>query len=188
MAEIELENLTTPDLKRKFLLGALNGDFDVPGTEVDPSLIHVDDTIGKRVFIGDTMVYGDTGWRNVASLLREGVAPSSNIGVCHLRRIGDVVYFNFKLDVTIEGTGLFSPSFTDAWLPVTYYYFPVYSGPLATGASGLVLRDKPSYSAAPGVRFTSPTSRPYLADTTIVFSGSYPVAPGWPSALPGVAI
>jgi len=124
VAEIELENLTTPDLKRKFLLGALNGDFDVPGTEVDPSLIHVDETVGKRIFIGDTMVYGDTGWSPIArwsngeitlGALPSGLAPRGTVqGGVFIRRINTEVHFA----ITEAIVTAVNPEFTS--IPVGY--------------------------------------------------------------------
>ncbi|MGO3084274.1 hypothetical protein [Ancrocorticia populi] len=53
-----------------------------------PNLIpRIDTTVGTRVFIGSTMVYGDTGWRNVTSLLANGWTAD----YVHIRRVGDVV-------------------------------------------------------------------------------------------------
>lgn len=52
---------------------------------------------------GWRVVFGDTGWRNVANLLTAGLAVSTAAGVCRIRRINDTIYFEFKLDVTVAG-------------------------------------------------------------------------------------
>lgn len=53
----------------------------------DETLAHgitVDTSVGTRVFVGDTMIYGDTGWRDISSLV---TFPVTN-GWMRMRRVG----------------------------------------------------------------------------------------------------
>ena len=52
-----------------------------------PPRTRIDTTVGTRVFAGDTMIYGDTGWRDVKGLDAAGFS-----GALEVRRINNTVH------------------------------------------------------------------------------------------------
>ena len=48
--------------------------------------IRIDTTVGTRVFAGDTMIYGDTGWRNV-----DWLPTGHDIGTLKVRRQNNTI-------------------------------------------------------------------------------------------------
>lgn len=54
---------------------------------------HVDTTVGTRVFVGDVMIYGDTGWRDVRGMLPAGWTADAFA----MRRVGP------QVAVTVSG-------------------------------------------------------------------------------------
>lgn len=45
----------------------------------DLTAIRRDSTLGNRIFVGDTMVHGDTGWRDVTSVYLKTAASTGNV-------------------------------------------------------------------------------------------------------------
>ena len=66
-----------------------------PAVDIDTGIpIQVDTTVGTRVFIGGHMVYGDTGWRDISSLVDPasmGPFTGGTSSYCEMRREGDLV-------------------------------------------------------------------------------------------------
>lgn len=59
-----------------------------PFPNPDPALaLRVDNSVGTRVFVGDTMIYGDTGWRDISDEVSDRES-----GRLLIRRIGDIVF------------------------------------------------------------------------------------------------
>ena len=54
-----------------------------------PPRTRIDTTVGTRVFAGDTMIYGDTGWRDVSDTTLVEVTEAR----LFIRRIGNMVYY-----------------------------------------------------------------------------------------------
>lgn len=52
--------------------------------------LRVDTTVGTRIFAGNTMIFGDTNWRNVSASLMNGWT-----GTVWLRRKGDQIIYRF---------------------------------------------------------------------------------------------
>lgn len=50
-----------------------------------------DTTVGTRIMVGTTTIYGDTGWRDITALLN----PQPNSGKLRIRRVADAVYVQF---------------------------------------------------------------------------------------------
>lgn len=63
--------------------------------------VRVDTSVGTRVFAGDTMIYGDTGWRMIP-YHTEVVS-----GELRIRRVNNTVALNLSAIVPVEGSGLF---------------------------------------------------------------------------------
>lgn len=51
---------------------------------------------------GWKVLYGDTGWRDVSSLLKSGIAPSAS-GYARMRRVGSRVSVELRLNITTAG-------------------------------------------------------------------------------------
>jgi len=65
----------------------------------DETLAHgitVDTSVGTRVYVGDTMIHGDTGWRDIGANLLDGWEPAAN-RVLIMREGNDVT---LRLDTT----------------------------------------------------------------------------------------
>lgn len=64
------------------------------------SLIRVDTTVGKRIFINDGvtehMIFGDTGESNVSQLLSNGWVLVQPAGAMFIQRIGDIVHLRLR--------------------------------------------------------------------------------------------
>lgn len=58
--------------KKADLIGGRIDPAQLIGTGATGTGIRVDDSVGTRVFVGTTMIYGDTGWRNVSAGLVNG--------------------------------------------------------------------------------------------------------------------
>jgi hypothetical protein len=55
--------------------------------------ITVDTSVGTRVYVGDTMIYGDTGWRDVSDFISNMFDPD---GVCEIKRENNYVSLRFR--------------------------------------------------------------------------------------------
>lgn len=53
--------------------------------------ITVDNSVGTRVFVGDTMIHGDTGWRDISEYM---IAETTGTTRIFIRRLGGVVYLS----------------------------------------------------------------------------------------------
>lgn len=74
-------------------------------TKVQGSLkITEDNSVGKRIFAGGTMIYGDTGWRDVTELLTpstyvSAVPGSASHGI-FVKRVNNEVFWKVRLVVS----------------------------------------------------------------------------------------
>lgn len=66
--------------------------------------LRVDTTVGTRIFAGDTMIHGDTGWRDVTMHMGDIVGPA-NTGSISVRRIGNRVLWRFNNFLLLSGSG-----------------------------------------------------------------------------------
>lgn len=69
-------------------------------------VIRRDDSAGTRIFIGDVMIHGDTGWRDVTAL-RTG---SGTVDSVLIRRLGDTVHLRLKQPTGVVGELLALPA------------------------------------------------------------------------------
>lgn len=66
--------------------------------------ITVDESVGTRVFVGDTMIYGDTGWRDITDDYPNTILPNSIPGSgVFIRRVNDLVSINFAATTFVDG-------------------------------------------------------------------------------------
>jgi hypothetical protein len=150
-----------------------------------------DAAVGQLAIGGVEM--GDTGWRDVSSLLRTGLAKmtGSSPGVARMRRLGNVIHFNFHLNVTAGSiTSLFTASLPSGW------------GANLDGAASTFLNSAtPSYtSTSNNVNTPTTANHTFVSATamgfsialpnpgTVTWQGSYSAVAAWPTAVIGTAL
>lgn len=147
-----------------------------------------DNSVGKRIFIGDTMVYGDTGWRAL-STWDEGVVsgfplnpswePGAGSGGIYVRRVGDKVYFRI---VNLNRLSVDEASVWPALHRVPTGFLPELHEPIYG------LRTASSFAVI-NVQQNGQISRPsgvLSGDNGLhTVSGSYLSRNSWPTSLPG---
>lgn len=142
--------------------------------------LRLDTSVGTRIFAGDTMIHGDTGWRDVSALFPE-FDPTDRSPYFRYRRVGDHVTF------LIRGTFLESD------------YDSTFGPHLAT----LGALPPTSYSPTIGYWFENPTSirnlssdgydwflqaRGVQENMRITAVAQYYTRSKWPSTLPGLPL
>lgn len=147
----------------------------------------------KKTGTGNTgwkVTVGDTGWRDVSSLLVSGLVVSSSIGVCKMSRVGDVVRFAFKLDVS---AGSISTILASGAMPVgfrpsghAYMWSTLWTATTAGALANSLTTSRigytqPENSSPLAVNGTTPFPNP----GTIAWTGEYVTADPWPTVLPG---
>ena len=143
-----------------------------------PPRTRIDTTVGTRVFAGDTMIYGDTGWRDIKGLDAAGFS-----GDLEVRRINNTVH--------IRLIGLSPPE--DLVRP-TIARLP--SGFRASGRAMLPL----THATAVGTQArlwidsaiarvimgnTSAVDEVYTSSTKLTGINSFVTDNPWPTSLPG---
>ena len=152
-----------------------------------PPQIRTDTAVGTRIFAGGTIIYGDTGWRNIASWLDPSVKLNSNLGKAKVRRIGDIVYFDLKLEVVAETTSILTG------VPLGFRAgsdFPTDAGITtaptpAAGASALRSYTAPGVIYAGDKPLRTGAITPLQAGITMAWTLSYTTPDPWPTSLPG---
>lgn len=133
---------------------------------------HVDTTVGTRVFVGDVMIYGDTGWRNIGATRMNGWEASA--GSVYVRRLGDTVH--------VQISALTASAATDR----TVLTLPLGFRPTRGFAPGAA-----EYYGTEFVLARVTTSGALQVNHTTVPDGArngyitYATAQDWPTALPG---
>lgn len=159
------------------------GDQGAPGN----ATMRVDTSVGTRVYMNDgaaeRLVYADTGWRDIASLLPAGltVSASGNASRPMLRRINDTV----SLELYLDCTGANITSLLE--LPVGYRPRVTISRPgqVFVDTAGTA-RPLPStavtwYLSSASVRTGSPLPNP----GTVQVTARWTTSNAWPATLPG---
>ena len=153
-----------------------------------PPRTRIDTTVGTRVFAGDTMIYGDTGWRDMSQYLVPGLAISSSFGRARMRRIGGRVEFDVKLDVAQSGLTEIFNGIPMGFRPMSQYPMDnqIFTAP-TTGAGASLLTSGTHI----GVFYpnTSPlrtgAATPWPDQGTIAWTSSYSTSDPWLTSLPG---
>lgn len=142
----------------------------------------VDQTAGRAIYTWDDvngreqLVWGDTGWRDVTSLLLNGWTATS--GHLNIRRIGSIVYARFGNVSSAAATGS-----------------TLYTLPSGFGVGQWQAFDIPSYAAAnQKLVVDNYDMKPPAFTQSIVYSAggryaviSWPANDSWPTSLPGTA-
>lgn len=142
----------------------------------DPALsLRVDNSVGTRVYVGDTMIYGDTGWRELVPI-------NGWVGAIYVRRVNNTVYYRGKI-------GAETASNSNAWdIPTGYR------------AGNIVSSNGHGYEYGRAIVYTE-ESEPKIKNVSFYFSRfsitnydpahtyginvSYPTTNDWPTTLPG---
>lgn len=139
-----------------------------------------DTSVGERIIATvnglDTMLYGDTGWRNVDSLLVNGWTAHS----IRMRRVGNVWFIRFR---GLNGSAATDPMIMDLgqWVPE--------SG--AADGIGVVIPGTPSdgfvtqYGGQGWLRLRRPSLPWTTATDAPALILSIPTTSAWPTTLPG---
>lgn len=165
--------------------------FTDPASSTAALDLRMDNTVGTRVFAGDTMIYGDTGRRNIP--LTGSWVESSTAGRFTFRRVGTLVEFEGRLQAQESLLGTPRNSVTDLVTP-TRGFLPRNIG----GGSGFVAGN--AYGLVGGVnadgivRFSNTTMTIHLKAAggnwatvdTLLVHGVYLTDDDWPTSLPGL--
>lgn len=136
--------------------------------------LRVDTSVGTRVMLGNVMIYGDTGWRNVTADLLYGWTAET----VAIRRVGSTV------EVRIVGLNGQAATANTFFVPPAGF---VPHGPgglsiLATSTPGAVHADRVN------IGITGTNSQIWRTDTSIreaALSSTYLTDNDWPTSLPG---
>lgn len=143
---------------------------------INPVALRLDTTVGTRIFAGTTMIFGDTGWRDISTL-------GEGIDFLRISRYGN--------RVSISGGGArvaTGGTFLTKALPVGF--LPTEIRP----ARGFMVIKSAMYpvgnaSIANRLNYQSP---PYAASVAVgdqlVFEASWITTDPWPSTLPGLPV
>ena len=150
--------------------------------------IRIDTTVGTRIFAGDTMIHGDTGWRDMSQFLVAGLAVSSNFGRARMKRVASRVYFDLKLDVTQPGVTRVFDGIPIGFRAMSLYPMDNQIFTASTTGAGASLLTSGTHV---GVFYpnSSPlqtgAATPWPEPGTIAWTSSYSTSDPWPTSLPG---
>ena len=130
-------------------------------------VIRRDDSAGTRVFIGDVMIHGDTGWRDISSALLNGWS-----GNAFVRRIGDLVYIHCANLDAASATSLIALNLPSG-----------FRGPGAYPIPASINNQKWLFSRV--LTHELQVERSTDASTWRGLAGSFPTIDAWPTLLPG---
>lgn len=134
-----------------------------------PHPIRVDTTVGTRVFAGDTMIYGDTGWRDITGNLMYAASPNSRIFIRRDNNLVTVSADAFQLEEEVPAYGDFLSIPEGFRTERPFRYSGAYeAGALYTSTGGLYISTRSAIT--PGSR------RFYI---------QYASSTNWPTTLPG---
>lgn len=135
------------------------------------ALVRVDTSVGTRVMIADRMVYGDSGVRDIESLIPESMYTS---GLLRIHRSTDLV--------TLWGYGIRVPDFSwGEWfrLPAGFRPRAGFQGEVGRERSNrIALNITTNGAVSTGVNAGTETS-------SALFAITFPAEPTWPTSLPG---
>ena len=171
------------------LWSGTGGLWRLPGTPIPNMGTYTDESVGRRIFTWDTvnsrwqMTYGDTGWRDVSTLM---TTPEhvQTLTTLRLRRQGSTVHFMVRATV---GTGTVFGTVTDiALLSIPTGFAP---DDYVTVGSGRQTR-MPVHlvtSGASNLMVANLYSGNWTA-ADLLGRGTWATSAAWPTALPGSAV
>ena len=150
---------------------------------------YTDESIGRRLFswssalangatTGWQMVYGDTGWRDVSSLLENGWALGASFPKLHMRRLGGIVSIDADLSAS-SATGNTIMTFPSGFEPHRTMVTIGYNG----GAGYNAFEARSTNDAGTNTLFAYTRTGGLWRVTP-----QYQTVAAWPSSLPGTAV
>lgn len=163
-------NATDTNLANKAdLIGGRVDPAQLIGTGATGTGIRVDTTVGTRVFVGTTMIYGDTGWASYT-------VDDMTAGQILMRRVNHTVFVQMEGCVFSNATGTLTlPRISVIGMRPSHRV----RGAWVIGTNGGV---GGTINIASGGYFNVYGASP---DTEVYASFSYPSQPGWPDSLVG---
>lgn len=153
----------------------------------NPVALRLDTTVGTRIFAGNTMIYGDTGWRNVAEMVMPETIVGENVPggfQVRVRRVGHEVYWVVRFRPHPSRVGSrFYLNILEGNVPDRFRENPVSYSPFGSNANG---PDILGITNELGYLHISITNTNPWADKSYSVSGSYTTTIPWPTTLPGL--
>lgn len=139
-------------------------------TAIDnPVALHLDTTVGTRIFAGTTMIYGDTGWRDITSNLTNGWTAE----IVRIRRQNNTV--------TLEHRGLSAPVVENlAWITMPAGFADARTLIPITARTGIFTS---TVNNSLGCSFHAVSG--FTLDTYALATSTWSVSAVWPSTLHG---
>lgn len=152
-------------------------------------------TNGARKWIKDfgtgntgwTVTVGDTGWRDVSSLLNAGLTPSSILGVAQIRRINNVVYARWKLDVAASGITVIIQGVPAGFRAAGYDHSVMMTRNLSGQGASALTSWQAGLTANGLATWQTGATQPLPNPGTVAWSPTHVTSDPWPTALPGTA-
>ena len=145
--------------------------------------LRLDTSVGTRVFLdhpgGSTMLYGDTGWRDIGDLVTTGEASPTR--PTKIRRINDQIYFTLTRNAVTGGSTMLS-------LPTGWYTGQGNERIYHMGANGnasLLFRILGTPSGLTG-NVQPTTSR--IENASLTLNSTWATTLPWPTTLPGTPL
>ena len=146
----------------------------------------------KKTGTGNTgwqCIEGDTGWRDVTSLLTAGWQKTTLYGRCHIRRVNSTVMMQFRITTATAGLTLVMT------LPTGFIVDTGGAGLIQPGAQARYANSADYNSALTGIDngfYIGGTGASLRCSTTPAaytwtWEDTFPAAGAWPTSLPGVA-
>lgn len=131
-------------------------------------------------------VGGDTGWRDVSTLLGAGLAKSTANGRCRIRRVGELVSLDMHINVTAASitTLLAVPSGFRPTIVGAMMLAPELRTNTAANAATPITAAVAYFSTVSNLRASAALANP----STFQYAGSWFAGDPWPTALPGTAL
>lgn len=132
----------------------------------NPVALRLDTTVGTRIFAGNTLIYGDTGWRDISSAFPDYFVPSTANGSgLFMKREGTTVSMQFQAVEMVQSEGN-KPVLPYGFRALGYLYFWIQGGSMRAYSNNF-------YSIL-------------TTESAIKATLSFETADPWPLTLPGI--
>lgn len=154
----------------------------------NPVALRLDTTVGTRIFAGNTMIHGDTGWRDFKSLIENGLFnPEGVVGgfQTRVRRFGNNVQWSLRFRPGEEFVGTRKTiHILSGNMPVGFRELPTSFTSFATHMDGTGAQI--ALSNDPGSASLSIYTNSNWRDVSYGVTGGYMTNESWPATLPGL--
>lgn len=142
---------------------------------MDAIPLSLDTTVGNRIFAGDTMIQGDTGWRNLSDSMVNGWE-----GNLYIRRINNIVYLRGSI-IAANATAGYPIDLMSGFRP------GILTGPAGNDYGAALVFTAGNSPAVKSVScyFDRVSIAGYDTADTYMVNVSWPTSNAWPATLPG---